>query len=116
MTATQRFIVDAIEGDWKQPRKTALAFGADAMEEVWVVEDRDELFQLEDIFVVQEALLDPLAWQAVGKTRGWKSLTGESYNDRYAWQEKWHNFIAHLADGKTIDEALSALTPNTTES
>jgi len=63
---------------------------------------------------VESALLKPEHWQAVGKTRGW----GEScalmceqpcIHDRLVWKRKWLEFIRHLADGLTVDEALSAL-------
>jgi len=74
-------------------------------------------------------LLDPLAWQAVGKTRGWGSFYDEegmprihktqgwypntaevpSGKDGLARQAYQHVFIDHLADGKTIDEALGAI-------
>jgi len=92
-------------------------------------------------------LLDPLAWQAVGKTRGWEdgSRIPELERQITEWKEKernargeydywgcvgarekaeeelkrikrarpyhfyWHRFIDHLADGKTIEEALAAI-------
>jgi len=60
----------------------------------------------------QEALLDPLAWQAVGKTRlkEWGEVTFWRLTETEpTWRNKWHRFIDHLADGKTIDEALAAM-------
>ena len=63
---------------------------------------------------IENALLKPEHWQAVGKTRGW----GEScalmceqpcIHDRLVWKRKWLEFIRHLADGLTIEEALLAL-------
>lgn len=57
--------------------------------------------------------IDPLAWQAVGRTRGWtdakpKSIDAVMYG-REGWKNRWHRFIDHLADRKTIDEALAAI-------
>lgn len=59
-------------------------------------------------------LLDPLAWQAVGKTRRWPSnITavedGKSVVRMPQWQYNWHRFIDHLANGRTIEEALAAI-------
>lgn len=72
-----------------------------------------------------EALLNPLAWQATGKTRGWglictECLTeggertscscGMSYPPTdYKWHWSWHRFIDALADGKDIEQALLAI-------
>lgn len=68
---------------------------------------------------VDRVLLDPAAWQAVGKTRGWESDTrfAEATADGMSeimiiageWKDKWHRFIDHRADGKTIEEALQAI-------
>ena len=76
-------------------------------------------------------LLDPLAWQAVAKTRGWEDEPQHlcSYNkitrigiaercqfcngkgkDGIYWKDKWHTFIDHLADGKDIESALKEIT------
>lgn len=79
VTATERFIEDAIKGGWDNKMQTALDWVANGM--------------------YREPLLEPPAWQAVGKTRGWVS----------PWRYYWIQFIDHLADGKTIDEALQAI-------
>ncbi len=90
MTATQQFIEDAIEGGW--------------------MEGEDSRYR-RAYASIGNTLLNPLAWQAVGKTRGWTD-----YNDSYGvpeksqrWNFQMHRFIDHLADGKTIEEALTAL-------
>lgn len=103
MTETQQFIEDAIAGGY----------------EIDLEED-----------VVATVLLDPLAWQAVGKQRDWtenvhsvppaSNHLGILYHGGMHMLEgiqvmceasKWKmtNFMAHLADGKTIDEALAAI-------
>lgn len=48
-------------------------------------------------------LLDPLAWQSVGKMRGWHE------REEYLWRLQWHRFIDQLADGKPIDAALTRI-------
>lgn len=81
-----------------------------------------------------EILLDPLAWQAVGKTKGWgrfkkhkidekvdilrcvdcgkKPHVGDGIcteNREFAWDVQWHRFIDALAEGKSINDALGNL-------
>lgn len=63
--------------------------------------------------------LDPLFWQALGRARGWAmGGTGRMYHDEYGvggypsmfvWQEKWHRFIDHLAEGKDAESFFAAL-------
>lgn len=55
---------------------------------------------------IENIILKPAVWQAVGKTRGW--VVGH-FDGKPTWLEYQHRFIDHLADGKTIEEALSAL-------
>lgn len=93
----------------------------------------DAMFE-NDLFMdgdMYQLLLMPEAWQAVGKTRGWiqrvcDDCGGLSYkvphpkgywqcecSDYFVgtdeWEYKWHRFIDHLAVGKTIEEALTAI-------
>ena len=56
---------------------------------------------------LHEALLMPSAWQAVGKTKGKDQKY--AYVSQEWWHQEWHHFIDHLASGKTIDEALAAI-------
>lgn len=105
MKATQQFIEDAIKGGWREEHKpkrngTSVMFQAGAHQIFWKYSD---------------ILLDPLAWQAVGKTRGWDSPSfkggptqSELGLDDY-FREAIHRFIDHLADGKTIEEALTLI-------
>ena len=72
-----------------------------------------------------EMLLNPLSFQAVGKTRGWEyKLNGggkmiidnsnpkerkeiaKEWGIKPDWQVYWYTFIDHLADGLTIEDAL----------
>jgi hypothetical protein len=102
-TATEQFIEDAIAGGW--------SFKPDRFDYIENINDEPRL-----------ALLDPLAWQAVGKTRGWSSFSehhhssGEECNGfciedvkQTGWKAYWHRFIDHLADSDSIDDALAAL-------
>lgn len=64
-------------------------------------------------------LLDPLAWQAVGKVEGWpikkvmryRISDGERYSDKTvaAWEHNMHCMIDALAEGKTIEQFLESL-------
>lgn len=116
-TATQQFIEDAIKGGW--------------------IEDNDVTRQhLLTTFTQQphRPLLDPIAWQAVGKVRGWFSshdivpthddeselcwckpaIHNVDGNEMIVHQDRttqgaMHRFIDHLFSGKTIEEALQAI-------
>lgn len=110
-TPTQQFIQDAIAGGYENNYAEA---------------NIGRLHMLE--LTVARILLDPLVWQAVGKTRGWRTtlpcglweLTGSSYVAGYEglyrkrsvieWQYRRDLFIDALDDGKTIDDALAAIT------
>ena len=121
MTATQKFVEDAIAGGWRashgytggvQVRSYGVALGHNShLKEI--------------VHPAGEILIDPLAWQAVGKARGWKCYErAEMYQyergvmdeedsfveiELETWRHRQHRFIDHLADGLTIDEALSAI-------
>lgn len=107
MTITE-FITKAIEGGWRPPN-TAHVYGADAMDGVWVTDDRDTVFQLEDIYLVHEVLLDPKFWQALGKTKGWAVNTNRIQDWDHEWLYRWHCMIDALADERTIEEYLATL-------
>lgn len=102
MKATEQFIKDAIEGGWNE-------MPAKAME--WMFNNGG--------FSEEKVLLDPQAWQAVGKVRGWRDelhCSGECNDfiddmdttiDGWKYQQK--QFISELQDSKTIEEALTAI-------
>lgn len=109
MTETTQFIEDAIKGGWyideeAEVHSTGLWWAGELSKSIETI------------------LLDPKAWQAVGKTRGW------SYEIRYGkcshadcdgsgcpksgtgdWKYHWHHFIDALAEGKNVEEALTAI-------
>ena len=96
-TATQQFVEDAIKGRW-----------------VWVdlpqFQDASEVLKDHDFFLEIE-LLNPLFWQAVGKTRGWGMVPTDFYNrpSMIRWHANMHQFVDHLADGLSIEEALGKI-------
>ena len=79
-------------------------------------------------FSLEKDLLDPKKWQAVGKTRGWWTVTPvgmfefggspyakgyegryEKYQAKQEWCYKMIVFMYYRADGLTIEEALTKL-------
>jgi hypothetical protein len=133
MTPTQQFIEDAIAGGWSEGY--AILHDQKPQYGDVVVQHEATVNSIE--WHIEMILLDPLAWQAVAKTRGeiqaipegHCELCGEPMPEgetmfRYHgysipcpkpplkgwdWRDKLHRFIDHLADGKTIDEALASL-------
>lgn len=111
MTSTQKFIEDAIKGGW--------SFRSGSKYLLDKCTTGDIIFRLKGSAnrfecPIQKILLDPLTWQAVGKTRGWEpysphDVTAGEQEYIGEWLEFQHTFIDHLADGKTIDEALQTI-------
>ena len=102
MTNTaQRFIEDAIKGGWKRTEHhlEEKTYGAD--------------------YNLSAVLLDPKAWEAAGKTRGWGEWTikygdivNEWLNDHYkkeSWKKNMTNLIPARQSGQSIEEYLSRL-------
>lgn len=52
-------------------------------------------------------LLDPLFWQALGKSLGWKEAGWTKGQDEWIWY--WHDFIDHLAEGGTAEDFFTHL-------
>lgn len=106
MAATQQFIEDAIKGGCNS--KWTLDYEA-----CHHIPKAFEGFLIAD---THRILLDPLAWQAVGKTRGWvadgynMNFQDEScFTPRGSWKHNLIRFTGQIADGKTIEEALSLI-------
>ena len=91
MNHTKKFIEDAIEEGWE---------GTDEYGGEYTM--RDYLQSVEKI------LLDPSAWKAVGKVRGWGLNEDGEWVGR-VWENMWFHFIGSLADNKSIEEALEAI-------
>ncbi len=110
MKATKQFIEDAIEGGWSLEdfvRSRGFAPYAVKVNAKYITtlsgSSSTQRIPLELV------LLDPLAWQAVGKTRGWNKYIPAVNEPSRLYKDIWHTFIDHLADGKTIEEALEAI-------
>lgn len=135
----QQFIEKAIEGGWKDLHAFRHYNGA------WVLVELKELcwregeggegdtqVQQTTSFKLEEILLDPLTWKAVGKVEGWekgrtyrqsvparKGPNGATYRacirmQRTAprpnqWKKNMHAMIDALAEGKSIEEFLATL-------
>lgn len=68
-----------------------------------------------------KAMIDPLFWQALGKSMGWEDKPNERKafwkvqqegnvkTEMSEWKNQWHNFIDHLAEGKSIEEYFANL-------
>jgi len=113
MTATEQIIRDAINGGFM--KQDGMVFVICNKEMFYVDQENPpngagycrtiKLTSNEEKY-----LLMPTFWQAVGKTRGWPShcIPKRIYTE--GWKHYWHQFISHLADGLTIEEALTLLT------
>ena len=97
---TRSFIEDAIAGGY--------------------AEGRADFIRRLPQYALCQIFLDPLAWQAVYKVRSCPGpCNGDVRNPACPICGGWgsnknprphmHRFIDHLADGKTIDEALAAI-------
>ena len=112
MTYTQQIIQDAIEGEWTFNVLEPLNFTIDEIDGdnvTFIAPGGTEDFPNQLETLVQYLFLDPLFWQAVGKTRGWGDV---DVNGEYQYPEarnKWHQFIDHLADGNDYETALSEI-------
>lgn len=85
MTATKQFALDAQQGGYP----------------THLIPETVEHY----LYADEKMLLDAKAWQAVGKTRGW----GVSVYPLLEWEAQWHRFIQNLADGQSIEEALTSI-------
>lgn len=102
----------AIEGGWK---------GEGAKFNSYVPEFRDIHWYLKDGYAescsLEEALLDPLFFQALGKALGWlHSDKTECDTDHFTcycmyerWKQEMHRFLDALIAGQTPDSFFDAL-------
>tara|TARA_R110000850_G_scaffold263529_1_gene392375 strand:+ start:25 stop:366 length:342 start_codon:yes stop_codon:yes gene_type:complete len=112
MKATKQFIEDAIEGGYNATnlRSLHMLLGCTGNARKAGLNTKLQAYY-------SYILLDPKAWQAVGKTRGWSHKysvdTYIKYGNEGVSTERWlyeqHRFIDHLADGLSIEEALGKL-------
>ena len=108
MTNTQKFIELAIEGGWKckamedKPFWKLTKTGGSMI--VWkekpLVGNHKSVPKEKQLWPVERVLLNPLAWQAVGKMKGW----GMVY--RICWNKDMKDCECE-ADSKTLEEWLA---------
>lgn len=104
----QIFIEKAIEGGWTKGKVKV------QIEDSLIYlhhPHKDGEFTTISLF---EVLLDPLAWQAVGKIEGWNEssismgVNKASVRD-FGWKNNMHRMIDSLSEGKSIEEFLETL-------
>lgn len=110
MTNTEQIIKDAIEGGWELPMNFP-NWRVDLVSQTLHCWESDFEKTVNDLGMV---FLDPLFWQAVGKTRGWDTDKGWREGDGFEINcteadFRWHQFIDYLADGDDYETALSKL-------
>jgi len=104
-TETQKFIEDAIAGGWGSHIGTKWRIAAGFLEHMQTYWGKGVW---ERVVSIATIIIDPLVWEAVGRTRGWDV---EEYPDRV--YEAWDVFFHQLYNGKKIEEALKLLSkPN----
>jgi hypothetical protein len=104
MTAIKQFIEDAIKGGWNDPILLT--------EPIFAVRQFGK--ETATRLVHAKILLDPLAWQAVGKTRQWEEpkeclIDGEEGYHSTDYQCEAIGFFQDIMSGKSIEEALTAI-------
>lgn len=114
----QQFIETAIEGGWtnyKDYENNSIA-------------DKKDLDSYKEVIIRSylmrhcEVFLNPKAWEAVGKVKGWEHLKMAMYDitqedDRWGYKVtekplwKWHmqKMIQVLCEGKTLEEYIATL-------
>lgn len=104
----QEFIKKAIEGSWKpETHREVIEFNPNNR--------NGARSSVRASYTHFEVLLDPLAWQAVGKVEGWdegkrkEELYKKAPQLQWMWQFMMHRMIDALIEGKSIEEFLETL-------
>ena len=106
MTEIETTINDAIEGGWNND----IFYMSKCLDEISFGHKNNNSENNPCHYQnIHKILLDPKFWQAVGKTRGWSKYISAVGQPSMMWKSMWHRFIDHLADGLTIEEALTKL-------
>lgn len=109
MTYTEQAIQKAIEGGyWPSNREKVSPVRIDMMRS-----NLSFALNSEGGFVCSSLFLDPLFWQSLGKSLGWKEIEMSDphrpVNGKPEWQNNWHRFIDHLAEGKDAESFFESL-------
>ena len=133
MTEIETTINEAIEGGWKEDELSSCtnAFmhenANNGDKDCYVIDNSytshvtGERHNIAKHYSIGDVVTDPKFWQAVGKVRGWghqlvyplnvslgsHKILQKGYGD--VWQFEMCSFMFHLADGLTIEEALTKL-------
>jgi len=105
MKTTQDVIETAIRGGWKPYSIGAFGYLDFQFPDIHnMIDDIDEAS-------INDVIVDPLFWQALGKELGWCGVgyvnIGES--KRIQWKQKMYRMIDHLINGGTVEEYLISL-------
>ena len=107
MNNTETFIDKAIKGGWKEH----FYFSHFNENEVALNDDRHSAENNPNFYInLCEILLDPKAWEAVGKMLGW--ATQDDVSNKEDYRDKMHRFLDLLIEGETIEEALGKIMKN----
>lgn len=113
MNSTEKAIKKAIDGGYQGGKNFASYRSSHGYHRIIIC---DEGILPKKVLELSDILLDPTFWQALGKAEGWGniSLDGavwKSGRDGYinVWQSYWHDFIDHLASGKSADAFFEEL-------
>lgn len=105
----EQFVEKAIEGGYegKEIKQVFYYDAHDENEKIWMAE---QCPGKQGRFSLDELLLDPLAWQAVGKVERWKTTaTKYPWCDREEWQNCMHRMIDALCEGRTLEDYIRTL-------
>lgn len=108
MKNTQTFIELTLEGGWKHVVSGGHFKGG--VFKPTTYEEVERWFEKHP----QLILLDPLAWAAVGKAKGWEKEVRACWGTgcgalRKGWHQKMVDFLKLLAEGKDIETALGEI-------
>ena len=118
----EKAIQKAIEGGWKYKGNSKTDETVrEGHVKVYVNDSEDTKLYIDSTLL----LLDPLFWQALGKSLGWidttyTQRTGKIYAGRPVnivhrqdWLSNWHKMVDHLANGGDIETFFKQLLSNT---
>lgn len=101
----QSFIETAIKGGWCPKDQQGNEIELQGQENHPVV--------LQELKNIHKILLDPLAWEAVGKVKGWNSKERQVIHVESFPYEEWQGnmvrMIHELLKGRTIEEYIATL-------
>ena len=132
MTATEQTIQDGIEGGWKEDELSSCtnAFihenANNGDKNCYVIDNSytshvtGERHNIAKHYSIGDIVTDPAFWQAVGKVRGWCKGDysqpegmcddcGEVGGRCKSYRDYMMHFMSEIADGMTIEEALTAI-------